>query len=334
MTVSNPAAVIWYAVLFISIAAYLLGDGFDLGTGLLYSFIKKEENKRLTLRAISPFWDGNEVWLIIIFGGLLAGFPNVYGLILSIFYTPIWELVLGLIFRGIAIEVRNHSARFAWRLIWDLLFSFSSLLITFILGTLLGNLMAGISLNISSTHTFFRAYPSLIGLLSVFVCALQGGTYLCMKAEHLYNSLRQPIRISLVCFGSLYIISFFSAFIYLPEIFLNFFNFPLLFVFPLLNIILYVMLVRSFFKNAYGKAFLYSCLNICCLTVTVGCLIFPYLLRFTDGMESLTLFNSAVDAKTLNVLLIMLAIGLPFVIGYNIFIYRLFRNKITDSEHY
>src|SRR5260221_8959785 len=98
--------ILWYGVIAISILFYTVLDGFDLGVGALHLFARNDLERRTFLNAIGPVWDGNEVWIVIVMGGLFAGFPNVYATVFSGFYTLFMFLIAGLMFRAAAIEFR------------------------------------------------------------------------------------------------------------------------------------------------------------------------------------------------------------------------------------
>ena len=133
---------LWYVVIGCAIVFYTVLDGFDFGVGSLHLFSKTDEQRRTFLNAIGPVWDGNEVWIVVVMGGLFAGFPNVYATVFSGFYTLFMFLIAGLIFRAVAIEFRSKHESKIWRQLWDVVFSAASVLVAFILGILLGNSVA------------------------------------------------------------------------------------------------------------------------------------------------------------------------------------------------
>ncbi|HEY4254785.1 MAG TPA: cytochrome d ubiquinol oxidase subunit II, partial [Chlamydiales bacterium] len=137
---------LWYAVIGCSILLYTVLDGFDLGVGSLHLFAKTDEQRRLFLNSIGPVWDGNEVWIVVVIGGLLAGFPNAYATVFSGFYSLLMFIIAGFMFRAAAIEFRSKQESPTWRKIWDVVFCISSITITFVLGLLLGNAVEGIKL--------------------------------------------------------------------------------------------------------------------------------------------------------------------------------------------
>ncbi|NBU62484.1 MAG: cytochrome d ubiquinol oxidase subunit II, partial [Chlamydiae bacterium] len=123
--------IIWYFVICSAVVMYILLDGFDLGVGSLLYLGKSDQERRLMLNTIGPLWDGNEVWLIIIGGGLFAGFPPAYAAVCSIYYTLVMFLLFGIILRAVAIEFRSKVENPKWRLTWDIVFGGASLIMTF-----------------------------------------------------------------------------------------------------------------------------------------------------------------------------------------------------------
>nr|NIP42490.1 cytochrome d ubiquinol oxidase subunit II [candidate division Zixibacteria bacterium]NIR64441.1 cytochrome d ubiquinol oxidase subunit II [candidate division Zixibacteria bacterium]NIS16437.1 cytochrome d ubiquinol oxidase subunit II [candidate division Zixibacteria bacterium]NIS46354.1 cytochrome d ubiquinol oxidase subunit II [candidate division Zixibacteria bacterium]NIT52794.1 cytochrome d ubiquinol oxidase subunit II [candidate division Zixibacteria bacterium] len=119
---------IWFMLVGVLFTGYAILDGFDLGTGALHLFTKTDEERRIMLNAIGPVWDGNEVWLVTGGGALFAAFPEVYATAFSGFYMAMMLLLLGLIFRAVAIDFRSKRESKTWRQFWDISFSVSSIL--------------------------------------------------------------------------------------------------------------------------------------------------------------------------------------------------------------
>lgn len=162
--------IFWFCVFISSIVFYSVLDGFDLGVGILHLFQKGDAERRVCLNAIGPVWDGNEVWLVILVGGLFAGFPGAYATLFSAFYLPTTIFIAALIFRAVAIEFRSKHESPLWRKTWDVCFFLGSLMIAFGAGIVLGNLISGIPLDsefeyVGTFSYFFRPYPLLIGVL-------------------------------------------------------------------------------------------------------------------------------------------------------------------------
>src|SRR6266851_1182678 len=123
---------IWFWLVAIMIAIYVLLDGFDLGAGAIHLLVAKtDEERRQVLASIGPVWDGNEVWLIAAGGTLYFAFPTLYASAFSGFYLPLMIVLWLLILRGASIEFRNHMKSAVWDPLWDFLFCASSLLLAF-----------------------------------------------------------------------------------------------------------------------------------------------------------------------------------------------------------
>src|SRR5688572_27110611 len=157
----------WFLVFGGVISGYAILDGFDLGAGALHLFLKKEQSRRIALNAIGPVWDGNEVWLVIGGGALFAGFPVAYAAIFSAFYVPFMIFLVGLIFRGVAIEFRSKEPMPLWRKTWDVVYCVSSVIIALSLGLMLGNVAYGIPLN--EHHEFSGDWLSFFNPFSILV---------------------------------------------------------------------------------------------------------------------------------------------------------------------
>lgn len=327
---------LWYFVVGFCVIAYTVLDGFDLGVGILHAFVKKDEEKRIFLNAIGPVWDGNEVWLVVLGGALFAGFPAVYASLFSGFYNLCMMLLAFLIFRAVAIEFRSKHPSVRWRSIWDAVFSVSSLGIAFGVGVVLGNLIEGVPLTetgdiIASFGYAFRPYPLLIGVTSVVLFTMHGAIFLVMKTEGaLHTKLRLWSQKCMMLFFLFYFLTTCATLIYMPFMTHRMQESPWLFVLPVLAFLLFGFIPGQFARGRDGTAFLCSCFGIGCLIGLFGIGTYPVLVRSNIDAEthSLTLFNCASSPLTLKVLLIIVLIGVPLVLGYGFYIYRVFRGKV------
>ncbi|HLZ79381.1 MAG TPA: cytochrome d ubiquinol oxidase subunit II [Sphingomonas sp.] len=182
-------ALIWACIIAFAIAAYVFMDGFDLGIGILFPFFPVGKERDQAMNAIAPVWDGNETWLVMGGGGLLAAFPLAYSIILPALYPPIIAMLLGLVFRGVAFEFRWRDPRH--RPVWDVAFFVGSTVAALSQGMILGALLQGI-------HVEGRAYAGgwwdwltpftvLAGLSLVIGYALLGACFLLWKTEGLVH---------------------------------------------------------------------------------------------------------------------------------------------------
>lgn len=330
---------IWFAVFVVLLTGYAILDGFDLGVGMLHLLSEKDEERRLMLNSIGPVWDGNEVWLVTAGGALFAGFPIVYANLLSGFYIPTMLLLAALIFRAIAIEFRSKNRSPVWRWTWDILFSLASLLIAAILGILLGNLIRGIPLNAEHEYvgTFtdlFHPYALLVAIFAISMFMMHGSIYLMMKTEgELHDRLRHWLVPSIIFFILAYAITSIATLIYMPHMTAGFIESPIFFLVCIVNILAIANIPRSIYFGQDGRAFIMSCLNIVCLMVLYGIGTYPNIVRDLTGPNHLTIWNSSSSEKTLQILLLITAIGVPIVLSYTITIYYIFRGKVKLDTH-
>ena len=136
-------AFIWAGLIAFAVLAYVILDGFDLGVGILFPFMRSEADKDLAMNTVAPVWDGNETWLVLGGGGLFAVFPLAYAVVMPALYVPIIVMLLALVFRGVAFEFRWRTK--GGKFLWDLSFFGGSLTATFAQGVALGALVQGIA---------------------------------------------------------------------------------------------------------------------------------------------------------------------------------------------
>ncbi len=327
---------LWYFIVGIALIAYVVLDGFDLGVGMLHIFTKKDEDRRIFLNAIGPVWDGNEVWLVIVGGALFAGFSGVYATLFSGFYDLAIVFLLALIFRAVAIEFRSKHTSIYWRSTWDYLFGIASFGIAFGAGIVLGNLIQGIPLDADKNFTgslgmFFQPYPILIGCLAVALFFMHGAIYLVMKTEgELHDKLRNWAMRAIAVFFFFYFLATCATLIYMPYMTDKIRDMPWVGLLAVVAFLLFFSVPKLFSMGKDGSAFIASCVGIASLVGLFGVGTYPVLVRSTIDpiANSWTISNAAASTPTLKMLLLVVVIGVPFVIGYGIYIYRVFRGKV------
>jgi cytochrome d ubiquinol oxidase subunit II len=335
--------ILWYLVLGIAALFYAILDGFDLGVGAFHLLARKDEQRRVFLNAIGPVWDGNEVWIVIVMGGLFAGFPNVYATLFSGFYTLLMFLIAGLMFRAAAIEFRSKNESKTWRSIWDTVFCFASILVALVLGVIVGNLIEGVPLNeyqeyVGDFSDLVRPYSLWIGFTAISLFAMHGAIYLAMKTEgdsHLI--VRRWITPSVFSFLGFYLVATIWTVFAFPHMVEPFLNKPYLLLFPLFGFSAIGNVLHQVRKANHGWAFISSCLSIAFLLSLFGFGTFPIILRSTIEplTHSLTIYNTASSHSTLQNLLVVVLIGIPLVLAYGFWVYRIFRGKVKlESTSY
>ena len=145
MAESTMLTNVWAAILAFAVFMYVVMDGFDLGIGILFPVFGVGRERDTAMNSIAPVWDGNETWLVLGGGGLLAAFPLAYSIVLSALYTPLIAMLLALVFRGVAFEFRFRDA--PHRTFWDHGFCYGSAVATFAQGMMLGAFIQGFAVD-------------------------------------------------------------------------------------------------------------------------------------------------------------------------------------------
>jgi len=320
----------WYVLLGVLLIGYSILDGFDLGVGCLVPFLANNDaEKRMLFNAIGPFWDGNEVWLLTGGGALFAAFPHVYATVFSGFYLALMLVLFSLIFRAVALEFWSYDEK--RKKLWEWAFVVGSFLPSLLYGVALGNVVVGIPLNeqMEFTGNFFtllRPFPLAVGLLGFAAILLQGCTYTVLKTSGLLKEqARKTARIIWSIFMVLLFVTFILAFIFMSGIAGN----KLAYVTGLIVLAAWFLTRQSLNNGNDGQAFFMSSVAFAGLWGVVGAIHYPNLvLASNDPALSLTLSNSSSTQLTLTVMLIIALVGMPFVIGYTIYAYTLFKGKV------
>lgn len=323
------AGVIAFAVL-----AYVVLDGFDLGVGILFPAIEGEANRGLAMNTVAPVWDGNETWLIMGGGGLLAVFPLAYAVVMPALYVPLIVMLLALIFRGVAFEFRWRSRR---KRIWDLSFFGGSLVATFAQGVALGALVQGIAVEdraYAGGHwDWLTAFSLLTGMALVVGYTLLGSTWLVMKAGgYLHERARQIAWVAgpgtLALIG---IVSLVTPFLN-PRYFERWFEMPnVLFTVwvPALLLVAAWVFVRGMRRGPDWWPFAASLAMFVLSFIGLGISFYPYIVP-----PDLTIAETAAPESSLAFVLIGVLLLVPLILAYTGYAYWVFRGKIDPESGY
>ncbi|WP_020538379.1 cytochrome d ubiquinol oxidase subunit II [Lewinella cohaerens] len=330
---------LWFLVVGAVFSGYAILDGFDLGAGAWHLFFRKEQSRRIALNAIGPVWDGNEVWLVIGGGALFAGFPHVYATLFSAMYIPFMLFLLFLILRAISIEFRSKEPMLWWRKTWDITYSVASITLAIALGVVLGNVLQGMPIGADKEYSgdwlaFLNPYAILMGLTTLALFMMHGAIYLLMKTEgRLYAKLTILLKRGIIAFVILFSITSLYTLIYIPHLSDDFRGTPALFIVPILAFLSIANIPRLASKRKFRQAFFFSALSIAFLLVLVAIEVYPtILLSTTDPAYSLDVYNAASSEKSLGIMLLFAAIGIPLVSGYTFFVYKTFAGKVELDE--
>lgn len=339
MEIFSDLNTMWFLVFGGVITGYAILDGFDLGSGALHLFLKKEESRRVALNAIGPVWDGNEVWLVIGGGALFAGFPKAYATIFSAFYLPVMIFLIGLIWRAVAIEFRSKEPGKMWRKTWDFIYSFACIIVTLSLGLMLGNVAHGITLDQDGEFAgemidFFNPFSIMVAITTLALFMMHGAIFLTMKTENrLYTKLNILSKKFTIFFVVAFAFTSLYTLLYVPHLTDAVRARPILMAFPVLMFLAIANIPRQLNKGKYIYAFVSSSFTIAMLLTTVAIETFPYLLYASnDPNLSMTVDSAASSEKTMGILLLIAMIGTPLVAAYTIFVFWTFKGKVKLDE--
>lgn len=337
---TNDLNVIWFLLVGVLLTGYAILDGFDLGVGALHLLTKNDGERRITLNAIGPVWDGNEVWLVTGGGALFAAFPMVYATVFSGFYLALVLLLAGLIFRAVAIEFRSKQPMGWWRRMWDVSFWASSVLSSILLGTALGNIAWGVPLDAS--HEFagtflglLHPYALLVGVTTLALFMMHGAIYLVLKTEGaMHDKVRGWVDNAIIFFILCYALTTVTTLLYVPHMTETLKAHPVFFLVALLNMLAIANIPREIYHGRDMRAFLSSSASMAALMALFGIGMYPNLVFASpDPANGLTLYNSASSQKTLGIMLVIALVGVPLVLAYTTSIYWIFRGKVKIEEH-
>ena len=327
--------VIWAAIIGFAIIAYVVMDGFDLGIGLLFPLFKVGKDRDTAMNSIAPVWDGNETWLVLGGGGLLAAFPLAYAIILPALYAPLIAMLLGLVLRGVAFEFRwRDPAHRAW---WDRAFTGGSAVATFAQGIALGALLQGISVEgraySGGWWEWLSPFSLLTGLGLMVGYALLGACWLNWKTEG--GLQRQAVTyagrlgiVMLVVIGAVSLAtltlegSYQSRWLAWPGVLATA-------QVPLATIIVTALFYRSLSQRKDAQPFLWALALFGLCLLGLGISIWPYVIP-----ERVTIWEAAAPYRSQLFMLVGGAALVPIILAYTAWAYWVFRGKVgSDGYH-
>jgi len=335
----------------IMITAYVVLDGFDLGTGILHLFIARTDEERQTIiRTIGPVWDGNEVWLLAGGGTLYFAFPLLYASGFSGFYLPLMIVLWLLILRGIGVELRMHLDSPVWRGLFDGSFGFASLLLAIFYGAALGNVLRGVPLGkdgyfflplwtnwrVGPQPGILDWYTVLSGVVALSALALHGAYYVALKTSGDINAHAKTVARRLWPVVVALTGASLAATLYIrPDLLDNYKRLPFLYVIPAVVAASLFHMWRSSARGHERAAFLSSCAYLAFMLVGAAAGVYPNLLTSTtDPALNITVYNAHTGSYALSVGLIWWSLGMALAVGYFTFVYRMFRGKVTPSSRH
>ncbi len=335
MDESTALTNVWAAILAFAVFMYVVMDGFDLGIGILFPVFGVGRERDTAMNSIAPVWDGNETWLVLGGGGLLAAFPLAYSIVLSALYPPLIAMLLALVFRGVAFEFRWRDP--AHRPIWDFAFTAGSFTAAFAQGITLGALLQGIAVRgrayAGGWWDWLTPFSLLTGVSVVAGYSLLGACWLNWKTDgdtqkHARRLMRVWAPVTLVC-----ILAVSLATPYLgPQYFDRWFSMPRVLItaqVPLIIVILTWRFVRSLRRNYDLAPFVLTLAVFALSFAGLGISMYPYLIP-----NSITLQMAAAPESSQVFMLVGASVLVPVILAYTAWSYWVFRGKVAHEGYH
>lgn len=322
--------VVWFVLIAVLFTGFFILEGFDYGVGMLLVG-KSDYERSMYIRSIGPVWDGNEVWMITAGGAMFAAFPHVYATMFSTFYLALFLMLVALILRGVAFELRGKYPASEWRKAWEWAIIFGSFVPALLWGVAIANLIQGLPIDprmhyLGTFLDLLSPYTLLAGAAFVAVFIYHGATFLMLKLAD--KRLLLQIKRQAVAFGVIAIILG-AGFIVMTSLVAGG---NLLFG---VAAVCLVISCSSMKAESFKRAFIFSTLAIAGITVGVFATLFPRLMVSSLNPDwSLTIYNAASTPHTLAIMTGAAAVLVPVVLIYQGWTYRVFKDRVTSNDLY
>ena len=324
--------IVWFVAIALLWTGYILLEGFDLGVGMHMLFSGRDEKqRRVMLNAIGPVWDGNEVWLLVAGAGTFAAFPFWYASLFSTLYVPLTLVMLGLIFRAVAIEYRGKIVSRTWTRFWDWSIGLGSLVSAFGLGAGLALTTTGLPIDANGDRVggpfVWLSFEAVLGGLALVGFALvHGATFLALKTD---GPVREKMGRLVPRLAPIALLPIAGWAILIQVRGGN----PASWTLLVLAVV--AVLVGYWFalKRREGWAFTGFAAFGALGAASIFAGVFPVVLPSTiDPAYNLTVFNAASGEYTLGVMTIVTAVSLPVILGYQAWSYWVFRKRVSPTH--
>ena len=323
--------IIWFVLIVVLFTGFFILEGFDYGVGML--MIGRNEKERTQLiRSIGPVWDANEVWMITAGGASFAAFPHFYATLFSTAYLALFLMLIALILRGVAFELRGKFDRADWKLMWDGSIIFGSLLPALLWGVAIANLLRGLPID-SQMHyagNFFNLlspYTILAGLMFVLLFAFHGITFLMIRLadERMLLDLQRKGKCLGIATWLVYVL-FIVATMFETDV-----------LSKSVGVIIFAVAAGvlsagwDFLREGKQKsAFIATSVTVAITTLGFFVALFPRLMVSSLSPEwSLTIYNSASTPSTLLIMTVAAVILVPIVLAYQFWTYKTFKERVA-----
>ncbi len=326
---------IWAGLIAFAVLAYVVLDGFDLGIGILFPLFPHTHDRDVMTNTVAPVWDGNETWLVLGGGGLMAVFPLAYATVLPALYIPVILMLLGLVFRGVAFEFRFRTKR--WKPVWDWGFFLGSLVAALMQGIALGALVQGIEIAnrqyAGGWWDWLTPFSLLTGAGLAVGYALLGATWLNLKTHGELQAKARRIAIvaAIATIALIGAVSLWTPF--LDRVYFDrWFGWPTAFFsafVPLLVAACAFGLWHGLTTDKHLQPFLCALGLFVLSFIGIGISFYPHIVP-----GALTIHEAAAPDASLGFLLVGALVLIPIILAYTAYAYWVFRGKVDPSEGY
>ena len=333
---------IWAGLIATGVLLYVLLDGFDLGVGVLFPFSRNKEDRDVMMNTIAPVWDGNETWLVLGGGGLMAAFPLAYAILMPALFAPVFLMLLALILRGVAFEFRLR-ARARGKRFWTAAFAGGSIVAAAAQGLILGGFIQGIVVRegafAGDQARGRKPYTLLVAAGLVCGYALLGATWLMWKtADELHGDARRWAVISGVL-TALFLVGVSLATLVVHPVVaerwgwtgagLDMARFLPLSWIPLIGLIGLGLVGWGVRRASHGWPFIGAVLVFLSGYAGLAAGFFPYVAPYSVDFR-----HAAAPDNALGLMLVGTVVILPLILAYTGWVYWVFRGKVTPEAGY
>jgi cytochrome d ubiquinol oxidase subunit II len=335
MTAAVDLTIVWAFIIAFAVFVYVVMDGFDLGLGMLFPLFPAKADRDVMMNSVAPVWDGNETWLVLGGGGLMAAFPLAYAVLMPALYTPMIAMLIGLVFRGVAFEFRWRTT--AARNRWDIAFAGGSLLASLAQGVALGAILQGVHVEgrnyAGGWWDWLTPFSLLTGIALMIGYSLLGATWLILKTE---GALREKAyRLSwyllfamLVAIAMVSIATPFLSIQYAQRWF-AWPNVAVVAPVPVAVAAVTALLMRSLGQQQDSRPFFLSLVLFALSYAGLGISMYPYIVP-----QSITIWQAAAPRNSQIFMLVGVAGLVPLILGYTGWAYWVFRGKVRAGSGY
>ena len=329
-------ATLWAFIIAFAVFVYVVMDGFDLGLGILFPLFPQKADRDVIMNSVAPVWDGNETWLVLGGGGMMAAFPLAYAVLMPALYTPIVAMLIGLIFRGVAFEFRGRATP-SHRNRWDLAFAGGSLVAALAQGIALGAILQGV--HVEGRHyaggwwDWLTPFSILTGAALVIGYALLGATWLVLKTEGELRDRAYHLSwvLLLAMLGAIGAVSIATPFLHIQYT-QRWFTWPNLILtapVPIAVAGVTMLLLRSLANKQDQQPFFLSLALFALSYAGLGISMWPYIVP-----QSITIWQAAAPENSQIFMLVGVSFLIPLILGYTAWSYWVFRGKVRVGSGY